>query len=164
MTTILNTVTNNLLPILLPEFILGAYGSNGRHQGSGIFKGDWMSCVENLAAFVCRSAYEDLSEATREQLKIRILDSLGCAVAACEGLPVQSIRRYLAEFGSHGGCTLIGGGTATPDSATLYNGTLVRYLDLNDAYIAKGETCHPSDNLAPILAGAEYADLSGGMS
>ena len=45
-----------------------------------------MSCVENLAAFVCRSAYEDLSEATREQLKIRILDSIGCAVGACEGL------------------------------------------------------------------------------
>jgi 2-methylcitrate dehydratase PrpD len=36
-----------------------------------------MSCVENLAAFVCRSAYEDLSETTREQLKVRILDSLG---------------------------------------------------------------------------------------
>lgn len=34
-----------------------------------------MSCVENLAAFVCRSAYEDLSETAREQLKIRILDS-----------------------------------------------------------------------------------------
>ena len=120
-----------------------------------------MSCVENLAAFVCRSAYEDLSEATREQLKIRILDSLGCAIGACEGLPVQIIRQYLAEFGSYSGCTLIGSGAATPDSAALYNGALVRYLDFNDAYIANGETCHPSDNLAPILAGAEYADRSG---
>jgi 2-methylcitrate dehydratase len=120
-----------------------------------------MSCVENLAAFVCRSAYEDLSVATREQLKIRILDSLACAVGACEGLPVQIIRQYLAEFGSYSVCTLIGGGAATPDSAALYNGALVSYLDFNDAYISKGETCHPSDNLAPILAGAEYADRSG---
>ena len=30
-----------------------------------------------------------------------------------------------------------------------------------DSYLAKGETCHPSDNLAPVLAAAEYADASG---
>jgi 2-methylcitrate dehydratase len=120
-----------------------------------------MSCVENLAAFVCRSAYEDLSETTREQLKIRILDSLGCAVGACEGEPIRVIRRYLAEFGSEAKCTLIGGGSGSPDSAALYNGALVRYLDFNDAYLAKGETCHPSDNLAAIIAGAEYANRSG---
>src|SRR5439155_2515743 len=42
-----------------------------------------------------------------------------------------------------------------------YNGALVRYLDFNDSYFAPGETCHPSDNLAPVLAAAEYADASG---
>ena len=120
-----------------------------------------MSCAENLAAFVHRSAYEDLSETTREQLKIRILDSLGCAVGACEGEPVRMIRQYLAEFGLQCKCTLMGGGATSPASAALYNGALVRYLDFNDAYLAKGETCHPSDNLAAILAGAEYADRSG---
>ena len=30
-----------------------------------------------------------------------------------------------------------------------------------DAYLASGETCHPSDNLAPVLAAAEYADADG---
>src|SRR6185437_5062536 len=53
------------------------------------------------------------------------------------------------------------GGSAAPDSAALYNGALVRYLDFNDAYLAKGETCHPSDNLAAVLSGAEYADRTG---
>jgi 2-methylcitrate dehydratase len=120
-----------------------------------------MSCVENLAAFVCRSAYEDLSKAAIEQLKIRVLDSLGCAVGALDGEPVRIIRQYLTEFESQGKCTLIGGGTAAPDSAALYNGALVRYLDFNDAYLAKGETCHPSDNLAAVLAAAEYADRTG---
>jgi 2-methylcitrate dehydratase len=120
-----------------------------------------MSCVENLAAFVCRSAYEDLSETVREQLKIRILDSLGCAVGALEGEPVQILRQQINEFESQGKCTLIGGGTAAPDSVAFYNGGLVRYLDFNDAYLAKGETCHPSDNLAAILAGAEYVDQTG---
>jgi 2-methylcitrate dehydratase len=120
-----------------------------------------MSCVENLAAFVCRSAYEDLSGTAREQLKIRVLDSLGCAAGAFEGEPVQIVRRQISEFESQGKCTLIGGGSAAPDSAALYNGALVRYLDFNDAYLAKGETCHPSDNLAAILAGGEYADRTG---
>jgi phosphosulfolactate synthase (CoM biosynthesis protein A) len=47
------------------------------------------------------------------------------------------------------------------DRAALFNGALVRYLDDNDSYLAKGETCHPSDNLAAVLAAAEYADASG---
>lgn len=120
-----------------------------------------MTCAENLAAFVCRSAYEDLSETTREQLKIRVLDSVACAVGALEGEPVQILHRQIDEFEPHGKCTLIGGGTTAPDSAAFYNGALVRYLDFNDAYLAKDETCHPSDNLGAVMAGAEYADASG---
>lgn len=120
-----------------------------------------MSCVENLAAFVCRAAYEDLSDTARQQLKNRVLDALGCAVGALEGEPVQIIRKYIDELEPQGKCRLLGGGSAPPDSAALYNSALVRYLDFNDAYLAKGETCHPSDNLAAILAGAEYADVTG---
>src|SRR5262249_46796657 len=52
----------------------------------------------------------------------------------------------------------IGGGRTAPDRAAFFNGALVRYLDYNDAYLAPGETCHPSDNLAPVLAAAAYAD------
>jgi 2-methylcitrate dehydratase len=82
-------------------------------------------------------------------------------VGALEGEPVQILRQQINEFESQGKCTLIGGGTAAPDSVAFYNGGLVRYLDFNDAYLAKGETCHPSDNLAAILAGAEYVDQTG---
>jgi 2-methylcitrate dehydratase len=120
-----------------------------------------MSCAENLAAFVCRAAYEDLSDTARQQLKIRVLDALGCATGALEGEPIRLVRQYLEEFEPRGQCALLGGGSAPPDSAALYNGALVRYLDFNDAYLAKGETCHPSDNVAPILAGAEYGDATG---
>lgn len=120
-----------------------------------------MACVENLASFVCRTVYEDLSDTAREQLKLRVLDALGCAAGALEGEPIQIIRKYIDEFEPRGQCRVLGGGSAPPDSAALYNGALVRYLDFNDAYLAKGETCHPSDNLAPILAAAEYADATG---
>src|SRR5206468_807797 len=72
-----------------------------------------------------------------------------------------AIRAQLEDFGGRPLCTLIGGGATAPDRAALYNGVLVRYLDFNDSYFARGETCHPSDNLAPVLAAAEYASASG---
>ncbi len=65
------------------------------------------------------------------------------------------------EFGGAGQCTLIGGGSAAPDRAALMNGCLVRYLDFMDNTASAGEVCHPSDNLAAVLAAAEYAGRSG---
>jgi 2-methylcitrate dehydratase len=117
--------------------------------------------VEELAQFVCRSRWDEISELAREQLKLRVLDSLGVALGALDGEPVAMVREQVQEFGGAPLCTLIGGGKTAPDRAALYNGALVRYLDFNDSYLAPGETCHPSDNLAPVLAAAEYAHADG---
>src|SRR5512135_39825 len=73
----------------------------------------------------------------------------------------SATRAQLEEFGGKGVCSLIGGGRSAPDRAAFYNSALVRYLDFNDAYLAKKETCHPSDNLGAVLAACEYADRSG---
>jgi 2-methylcitrate dehydratase len=117
--------------------------------------------AEKLAAFAVRTSYEDLSEAARRELKIRVLDAIGCAIGAFGGPPLRLIRTQIEEFGGAGRCTLIGGGRTAPDRATFYNSALVRYLDFNDAYLAPGETCHPSDNLGAVLAAAEYAGGGG---
>jgi 2-methylcitrate dehydratase len=120
-----------------------------------------MSMVEVLARFVAARSWSDLSASARDALKVRMLDSLGCALGALDALPVEAVRANIREFGGRPLCTLIGGGRTAPDRAALYNGALVRYLDFNDSYFAPGETCHPSDNLAPVLAAAEYANASG---
>lgn len=120
-----------------------------------------MTMVEELAAFAARASYDDLSEAARQQLKIRILDALGCAIGALDGAPIRALRQHLEEFGGRPLVSLIGGGQTAPDRAALYNGALVRYLDYNDSFLAPGETCHPSDNLSAVLAAAEYAGASG---
>jgi 2-methylcitrate dehydratase len=73
----------------------------------------------------------------------------------------MAIQEQLDDFGGSSLSSLIGGGRTAPDRAALFNGALVRYLDFNDSYLAKGETCHPSDNLGAVLAGAEYAERSG---
>jgi len=120
-----------------------------------------MTQAQQLAEFVQRVSYEDISEAAREQLRIRVLDSLACAIGALDGEPVGLIRKHIEDFGGSAHCTLIGGGRAAPDRAGFYNSALVRYLDYNDSYLAKGETCHPSDNLGAIMAASEYVRGSG---
>ncbi|HEX5083047.1 MAG TPA: MmgE/PrpD family protein, partial [Blastocatellia bacterium] len=134
-----------------------------------------MTQAHRLAAFVARASYDDLSRAACCHLKIRILDSLGCAIGALEGKPIRSLRAQIEDFGGAAHSTLIGGwqteqtgqghtghtGHTSPAQAAFYNGALVRYLDFNDSYLAKGETCHPSDNLGATLAAAEYARRSG---
>ena len=120
-----------------------------------------MTLVEELAGFVTRASYDDLSDSARMQLKIRVLDSIGCAFGASDAETIQLIRQNVEELDGSAGSTLIGGGRAAPDRAAFYNGASVRYLDFNDSYLAEGETCHPSDNLAPVLAVSEYANTTG---
>jgi 2-methylcitrate dehydratase len=120
-----------------------------------------LSQVEQMAEFVDRARFETLGSNTCQQLKIRILDSLGCSLGALHAEPVRMIRGYINEMGAGGSCTLIGGGSAEVDRAALYNSALIRYLDFNDSYLAKGETCHPSDNLGAILAAGEYVGATG---
>jgi 2-methylcitrate dehydratase len=120
-----------------------------------------MTIAEQLARFATRASYDSLSDGAREQLRIRVLDSLACAIGALDGEPVRLVRAQVDEFGGTGRSSLIGGGAVAPDRAAFYNSALVRYLDFNDSYLAKGETCHPSDNLGAVLAAAEHAEASG---
>jgi 2-methylcitrate dehydratase len=121
-----------------------------------------MTVLEEMAEFIVRSTIESVSPAHRLALKIRTLDALGCAIGALGADPVRHVRQFVADFASDGSCTLVGGGRSAPDRATLVNGALVRYLDFNDSYLAPRETCHPSDNLAAVLAAAELAKADGG--
>src|SRR5438477_8442894 len=120
-----------------------------------------MTYVEQLAAFVTQATYEKPSLQARQALKIHVLDALGCAIGAVEGPPLKMLYAQLEDFGGNPLVSLIGGGKTAPDRAALYNSALVRYLDYNDSYLARGETCHPSDNLGAVLAATEYAGGSG---
>ncbi|MBS0381729.1 MAG: MmgE/PrpD family protein [Proteobacteria bacterium] len=120
-----------------------------------------MTEVQKLAAFVHAACFEQISAAAVEQLKIRILDTLGVAIAALDAKPTLAIRRLTESLGGNGASTLIGGGRSAPDRAAFHNTALSRYLDFMDSYLAPGETCHPSDNIAAVLAAAESAGASG---
>ena len=120
------------------------------------------SQAEGIARFGSRARYEDLTSDRRERLKVSVLDSLACAINALGAPPLEACRAQVDEFSGPGGrCTLIGGGRSNPIDAAFYNTALVRYVDFMDSYLAAGGLCHPSDNLAAILAASEYANLSG---
>lgn len=120
-----------------------------------------MPAVLELARFVVRASWDDLTADDRGALKLRILDSVGCAIGALAGEIVPALRAQLEELGGTPRSTVIGGGLTSPDRAAFHNGALIRYLDFNDSYLAPGETCHPSDNLAAVLAATEWAGGSG---
>ncbi|MEM9217445.1 MAG: MmgE/PrpD family protein [Cyanobacteria bacterium P01_F01_bin.150] len=117
--------------------------------------------VRQLGRFVSQTDHKTMSNEARDELKKRILDTIGVAIGALEAEPIKMIRTHQEDFGGASHCTLIGGGKTAPDRAAFYNGALSRYLDFMDSYLAKGETCHQSDNFGAVMATAEYIDASG---
>ncbi|AGG89628.1 MmgE/PrpD family protein [Rhodanobacter denitrificans] len=120
-----------------------------------------MTEVQQLAAFVHGARYVQISAQAVEQIKIRILDTLGVAIGALDAPPLRAIRKLTESLGGNSASTLIGGGSSAPDRAAFYNIGLSRYLDFMDSYLAPGETCHPSDNIGAVLAAGESVNASG---
>ena len=57
-----------------------------------------MTVVEQMAEFAVRADMTSMSRSALLQLKIRILDSLGCAIGALGGDPVRRVRQFVADF------------------------------------------------------------------
>ncbi|MGY0632582.1 bifunctional 2-methylcitrate dehydratase/aconitate hydratase [Luteimonas sp. A478] len=86
-----------------------------------------------------------------------LLDSLACAMLA---LDFEQCRRHLGPLvpGGEipGGARVPGTGFELDPAQAAFNiGTLVRWLDFNDTWLA-AEWGHPSDNLGTILAVADW--------
>ena len=117
--------------------------------------------ADRLSRYCQSLCYDDLPSAVVHEVKRRVLDSIGCALGAFTALPCRMTRQLAQAVKVPHGATLWGTDHRTlPDLATFANGTLVRYLDFNDTYLAK-EPAHPSDNIAAILAVGEASRASG---
>ena len=121
-----------------------------------------MTTAHDIAAFVDETTYSDLSESVRKTLTRHVLDAVGVAIATDLEGDSQPVFETVDELEAGGPCTVWGRSTqSSPTGAAMHNGTLVRELEYADAFLAPGETAHPSDCLAPIVAAGEYADRSG---
>ncbi len=121
-----------------------------------------MTTTEELAKFVQEVSAEEFSEDTQEELKKRVLDSIGIGINALGAEPVEVVHRTTQRANPGDDCTLWGRSeSASPVGAAMHNTALTRYLDFMDSFLAPGETPHPSDNTGAVVAAAEAVDASG---
>jgi len=69
-----------------------------------------MKKIEELAQYISLVTYEDLSIAAIKALKIRLLNSLGCAIGALKHPMIENIKLLIDDFGGSPLTTLVDGG------------------------------------------------------
>ena len=119
------------------------------------------SLGEAIVHYALNIRFEDLDQQVINEVKRRVLDSLGVALAAFTAEPVKIARGIARNYKSSIEATLWGTpNTAAIDWASFTNALMVRYLDYNDTYLGK-EPLHPSDMIPTLVAAAEYRRLGG---
>ena len=117
--------------------------------------------THRIVDFARALEYQHLPPKAVHSAKARLLDSIGVGLAAYMAPPVRVARRVAPSVTDPWSARIWGSGArTTPDMAAFVNGTMVRYLDLNDAYRTL-DASHPSDNLPGLLAVCEARGLSG---
>src|SRR5262244_1790544 len=117
--------------------------------------------TETLARYATTLRYADLGAPAIHAAKRRLIDSLGCAIGGHGSEPAAIARRLAPVWKGAPSARLLGDGRATtPEAAAFANSVMIRFLDANDTYIARGSG-HPSDMLGAVLAAAEAAGASG---
>lgn len=112
--------------------------------------------LAQIADYVCGTT--DISEAAYRTAHLDLIDSLGCGLLA---LRHPACTRLLGPIMPG---TVVPNGVPVPGTAYVLDpvqgafciGTMIRWLDFNDTWLA-AEWGHPSDNLGAILAAASYA-------
>jgi 2-methylcitrate dehydratase len=115
--------------------------------------------TRSIAEFATRLTYADLPADLVHDCKRRIVDTIGCAIAAFDEEPVRIARAVAMRAAVEGGASVIGTPHRTlPELAAFANSVASRYLEGNDTYPGGGG--HPNDNLLPVLAIAEASRAS----
>ncbi|MCI0439460.1 MAG: MmgE/PrpD family protein [Chloroflexi bacterium] len=114
-----------------------------------------------FASYAHNVSWEDLPPDTVHEVKRRVLDSIGVAIAAFGEDAPKAVRSYAYDFATNGkGATLWGVPVkAAPEVATFANGVSVRYLDYNDTYLSL-EPLHPSDMIPGLMALCQWGEFS----
>src|SRR6516164_394656 len=86
--------------------------------------------AERLADYANGLRFDSLDAATIEQVKVLVIDTLGCGLAAFDEQAVRACRE-IALVPASGASTVIGTSRrTTPDLASFANGAAFRFLDL----------------------------------
>lgn len=117
--------------------------------------------AELLARYATSVSWTELPHETVHEVKRRVLDSIGVAVAGFEEDAPKAARAYVGS--SHGAAGVRVWGTALQadaERAGFANAVALRALDFNDTYLSR-EPLHPSDAIPALAALAEQRQLGG---
>ena len=113
--------------------------------------------LDVLSDYAISMTYEKLSQSVVHQVKQRVIDTLGCAMGSYNMRPPRIARAHALEVTSTPGSTVLGSRhQSAPELAAFANAVMARYSDFNDMSVGR-KAGHPSDNILPVLAVAEYA-------
>jgi 2-methylcitrate dehydratase PrpD len=108
-----------------------------------------------IARFVADVGTNGISPALQQDVKRRIMDTLGIELAASILAPAQTVEEVISEWGGNAQASLVGRSRKYPAiSAALFNGTAAHSLDFDDTHLPS--VLHPSACIIPaVLAVAE---------
>ena len=114
-----------------------------------------------LGEWAARLRAEDIPAAVRDNAALRVLDTIGCALAGAREEHAPSVLSLASRWGGPGLSTVWGTTlTAAPPQAALANGAFAHGLDFDDTHA--DSVCHASAVLVPaVLALAESERLGG---
>ncbi len=114
-----------------------------------------------LAAFVCRSRWEDIPEPVRAHAMRAVFNGFGTALGGSSDQAVLRLTRSLAPFSADGAATVIGHSRRRDAlTAAFLNAAAINVFDFDDTHA--GTIIHPTAPVAPVvLALAETRQASG---
>ena len=118
------------------------------------------SITRAIVDFAFASYARPLDTPRRDALIARVMDVMGCAIAASEDEEVRRVAAALGFTGEAGPCTALTLGKGAVDTVAFLNGMMVRFHDWNDTYVGRNGG-HPSDIIAAALAAGEEGHCSG---
>jgi 2-methylcitrate dehydratase len=114
-----------------------------------------------IAQFALSRNYNSIGRANSDQLKKHLLDSLGSLFNSLMRPAIQKFVLQYGMMGENGKCEVPLIGTLPYDRAAQFYTALIRYPDFMDNFLGKEATCHPSDNIGPLLAASYYRPITG---
>jgi len=116
---------------------------------------------ESLVSFVHSLQFSEIEAQVLHAMKLRFIDTIGCALAGYNERPALIARGLAARVHGTPEAGVIGASTkSSPEMAAFANTTAIRCLDLNDDYFGK-DGPHPSDLIGAVLAAADAAGADG---
>src|SRR2546423_1927357 len=114
-----------------------------------------------IAQFALSKTYDDLIPEINDQLKKHLLDSVGSLIHCVHRPTIEKLTKQIKNLSPGGHCNAPVVGKTSYDKAAELYAALIRYPDFMDNFLGKEATCHPSDNIGPLLAAAQIKHTSG---